>query len=301
MRNFGKQRIELLDVVSKMRSIVLFVDMTIDATDQWQKPLTADRLFTWHSGLFPSGRNSKGPILVGQWRDDSMGPMRIVSGPIGKEKVHFQAPDAPRLPQEMNQFLKWFESSSEKNGVIKAGLAHLWFVTIHPFDDGNGRIGRSILDLALARDDRRAWRCYSVSSQIATEKKKYYDALEHAQSGSLDVTEWLCWFTECLARALTHASDSVSGALQRSRFWKDHSNGDINERQRVVLSRMLLGFKGKMTNKKWVKMAKCSNATAIRDLAYLVELGIFARADGAGRNSAYQLILDPELTKSRSR
>ena len=275
------------------------VAMTVNATERWADPLTSERLFNWHTGLFPQGRGPEGRVRVGAWRDESSGDMQVVSGPMGLEKVHFQAPDAPRLESEMATFIDWFEGDNEPNGIIKAGIAHLWFVTIHPFDDGNGRVGRAILDLALARVDQRPWRCYSVSAQIGEERTGYYNALEMAQNGTLDVTSWLDWYLRCLTRALDSAATKVSEALVRSRFWQRHSDKALNDRQRTVLAWMLLGWDGKMTNKKWQKLTNTIPKTAQRDLAELVTLGIFRVDDAGGRSTAYTLVTEaPELSTS---
>jgi Fic family protein len=219
--------------------------------------------------------------------------MQIVSGPMGKEKAHFQAPGAARLQSEMAKFISWFESDAEPNCLIRAGIAHLWFVTIHPFDDGNGRVGRAILDLALARCDRRPWRCYSVAAQMREERTQYYKALELAQSGTMDVTPWLDWYLGCLTRALDAAATKVAGVLSRTRFWQTHADKDLNERQRAVLARMLMGWEGKMTNKKWQKLTNATPKTAQRDLAELVSMAIFEPDTASGRSAGYTLILAP--------
>jgi len=266
------------------------VDMAMDASERCDEPLTEERLFGWHAALFPTGRGAFGPLRVAQWRDDALGPMQVVSRPhTGKEKVHFEAPAADRIPTEMRAFLAWFEKEEEANGILKAGVAHLWFVTIHPFDDGNGRIARAILDMALARADKRPYRCYSISAQIRKERQGYYDALEAAQKGSLDYTAWLTWYLECLIRAIDDASATIGGAMARARFWQAHAQKNLNDRQRAGLARMLLGWEGKMTNKKWQAITKTIPKTAQRDLAELVELGIFERDEAGGRGAAYRL------------
>jgi len=262
------------------------VEMALDATENSGGPLTAERLITWQAGLFPGGRGPLGRIKIGGWRD---GPMQVVSGAIGREKEHFEAPPADRLAQEMENFLAWFECDDEPNGILKAGIAHFWFVTIHPFDDGNGRVGRAILDLQLARYDHRRWRCYSVSSQIRQERNQYYDALERAQKGNLDITTWLVWYLGCLARALKSSAENISTIIRRSRFWQHHANKNLNERQRKVLRRMLMGWQGKMTSEKWQKLTNTIPRTALRDLTELVEMGIFEQ-QGAGRGTSYNLI-----------
>jgi Fic family protein len=264
--------------------------MSLDAGQKWSEPLTEERLFNWHAALFPSGRNVFGKLRVGQWRDDSQGPMQVVSFVKNKEIVHYEAPAAKRLPKEMSDFLKWFESDKEPSKVLKAGIGHLWFETIHPFDDGNGRIGRNILDLALARADQLPYRCYSVSSQILKERSSYYDALERAQNGTGDYTDWLDWYLGCYGRCLNEAIDEVSAAMMRTRFWQVYKAVSLSERQRKVISRMLMGFEGRMTKEKYAKIGKCSGPTATRDLTDLVEKKIFASDGKGGRSSGYIIV-----------
>jgi Fic family protein len=266
------------------------VEMAIDAAERAELPLDSERLFRWHAGLFPGGMGTHGRIRVGAWRNDAEGPMVVASGPAGRERIHYEAPPADRLESEMHAFLDWYENGPAMNGILKAGLAHLWFVTIHPFDDGNGRIGRAILDMALARSDRRKWRCYSVSAQIRRERKEYYDALERAQKGTLDATPWLAWYLGCLTRALDGASATVSSAIYRTRFWSAHSDKPLNERQRKAVQRMLMGWEGKMTRKKWMSLFGVSESSAKRDMAELVELAIFRVGEEGGRSTSYELI-----------
>lgn len=266
------------------------VEMAIDAADHAEQVLDSERLFRWQAGMFPNGIGPHGRIRTGDWRDDAKGPMVVASGPVGHERIHYEAPFAEKLENEMKLFLTWFEADQGLNGILKAGLAHLWFVTIHPFDDGNGRIGRAILDMALARSDKRTWRCYSVSAQIERERKNYYDSLERAQKGSLDATEWLFWYTGCLTRALNHASETVSGAIHRTKFWSVHAETNLNERQRVAIKRMLMGWEGKMTRKKWMKMFEIAESSAKRDLSELVEYGIFRVSEAGGRSTSYELL-----------
>jgi Fic family protein len=265
------------------------VAMAMDAAQNYAEPLTPERIFNWHSALFPTGRNAFGRLLVGTWRDDAKGPMQVVSRAGRRERIHFEAPSVNRLEAEMGWFLEWFEGANESSKVIKAGIAHLWFETIHPLDDGNGRMGRNILDMALARADERPHRCYSVSAQILRERKDYYDALEAAQAGSGDYTAWLEWFLGCFGRALGEAIETVGGAMNRARFWHVHRAAVLNERQRAVVSRMLMGFEGRMTNNKYAKLAKCSDATATRDLGDLVTKGIFSSDGAGGRSAGYVL------------
>lgn len=266
------------------------VEMMLDATRHCDQPLTSERLFAWHASLFPTGRRGMHKIRVGAWRDDSTGPMQVVSEPIGRERAHFEAPAAERLDREMQTFLNWFnEDNAEIDAVLKAGLAHLWFVTIHPFDDGNGRIARSIADLLLARSEQSAQRFYSMSAQIRQERGAYYDVLEQTQKGTLDVTPWMDWFLACLGRAIDGAQTTLSAVLQKARFWNTLGDFAINERQRLVLNRLLDGFEGNLTTSKWATIAKCSSDTALRDIADLVERGVLVRSPAAGRSTSYSL------------
>jgi Fic family protein len=265
------------------------VEMVLDATNNYRQPLTAERLFAWHAGLFPTGYSAMSKVRTGGWRDDAGGPMQVVSGAIGQETVHFEAPAAARLPAEMEAFLRWFEADREMDPVLKAGLAHLWFVTVHPFDDGNGRIARAIADMQLARSDESAPRYYSMSAQIRQERKEYYDILEATQVGTMDITAWMGWFLDCLAHALDGALAELSTVRAKARFWESVRDIPLNERQRVMLNRLLDGFEGKLTNAKWAKLAKCSPDTALRDLQYLVDRGILVRGPEGGRSTSYLL------------
>ena len=272
------------------RNIEGVVEMMLDATRHYDQPLTSERLFAWHASLFPTGRSGMLKIRVGKWREDSTGPMHVVSGPIGRERAHFEAPAARRLDREMKAFLTWFgEGESDIDAVLKAGLAHLWFVTIHPFVDGNGRIARAIADLMLARSEQSAQRFYSMSAQIRQERGAYYDVLEQTQRGSLDVTLWMDWFLACLGRAIDGAQTTLSAVLQKARFWKTLGDVPINQRQRLVLNRLLDGFEGNLTTSKWAKIAKCSSDTALRDIAELVERGVLVRNAAGGRSTTYTL------------
>lgn len=264
------------------------VEMMLDATRHYDQPLTAERLFAWHASLFPTGRSGMRKIRAGAWRD---GPMRIVSGPIGRERLHFEAPAAARLKREMEVFLEWFndDTAADTDPVLKAGLAHLWFVTIHPFDDGNGRIARAIADLALARSEQSPQRFYSMSAQIRQERTAYYDVLERTQKGMMDVTLWLEWFLACLGRAINGAQTILAAVLYKARFWQALGTVPLNERQRLMLNRLLDGFEGKLTTSKWAKIAKCSSDTALRDVAELVERGILVRNPEGGRSTSYAL------------
>jgi Fic family protein len=230
-------------------------------------------------------------IRVAKWRDDALGPMQVISGPVGKEKIHYRAPPAERLSDEIRRFLMWFENfEHDLDGVIKAGLAHLWLVTIHPFDDGNGRIARAVGDMALARSEQTHQRFYSLSSQIQLERSGYYDILENTQKGDLDVTEWLLWFLVCLDRSIRRADDTLSAVMEKARFWDRFSDTKLNDRQVKVLNRLLDGFEGNLTTSKWAKLCKCSQDTAYRDILSLVEHDALKKSDGAGRNTHYVLV-----------
>ena len=280
------------------RNVEGVVEMVLDATRHYEEPLREERLFSWHAALFPTGRSGMNRIRVGNWRDDNKGPMQVISGPTGKERVHFEAPAAGKLASEMNRFLNWFNGSSERDWVVKAGLAHLGFVTIHPFDDGNGRIARAIADMALARSERTAQRFYSMSAQIRQESDAYYDISERTQKGTLDVTPWMNWFLGCLSRAIEGAQTTLGTVLSKARFWEAVGDFPINERQRLVLNRLLDRFEGKLTTAKWAKLAKCSHDTALRDIAALVDRGILVRNPEGGRSTSYALANIPANANS---
>ena len=265
------------------------VEMMLDATRGFDQELTGERLFAWHASLFPTGRSAMTKIRVGAWRDDAGGPMQVVSGPFGKERVHYVAPPPPRLDQEMSAFLDWFNGETEIDSVLKAGLAHLWFVTIHPFDDGNGRIARAIADMALARSERSAQRFYSMSAQIRLERNAYYEALEASQKGTMEVTEWQEWFLGCLTRAIAGAQDTLASVLLKARFWDRFATEPLNQRQVKVLNRMLDGFEGGLSSSRWAKLAKCSQDTAYRDILDLMARGVLKRNPGGGRSTSYDL------------
>ncbi|RSK43172.1 Fic family protein [Hymenobacter rigui] len=262
------------------------VAMLLDATQQAAAPLTAARLFGWHAALFPTGYSGLYPLQVGAWRT---GPMQVVSGPLGRERVHYDAPAAQTLDAQMQQFLAWFNTDQGLDPVLKAGLAHFWFVTIHPFDDGNGRIARAIADLQLTRADGTGQRCYSMSAQIQAERQAYYDLLETSQRGPLDVTPWLTWFLECLGRALEAAEHTLGQVLAKARFWDLHRDMAFTARQRQLLTRLLDGFEGKFTTAKWARMAHCSQDTAGRDIADLVAKGVLMHEGAGGRSTSYRL------------
>jgi Fic family protein len=271
------------------RHIEGMVEMMLNATQKYAEPLTDERLFAWHAALFPTGRSGMTKIIVGVWRDDGSGPMQVVSGPIGRERVYFEAPSASRLDAEMSAFLKWFNAEAVLDPVLKAALAHLWFVTIHPFDDGNGRIARAIADMVLARSEQSAQRFYSMSAQIRLERNAYYDILEATQKGDLDVTGWLEWFLGCLDRAIEGAEGTLSNVLRKARFWEAIKDQPLNERQRKVINRLLEGFEGKLTSSKWATFTKSSPDTALRDITDLVKRGVLVRDPGGGRSTSYSL------------
>ena len=266
------------------------VDMVLDATQHHAKPLTAERLFGWHAALFPTGYSGHLRIQVGQWRNDAAGPMQVVSGPVGREKVHFEAPPATALPVETAAFIAWFNAPSAGDALIHAGLAHLWLVTLHPFDDGNGRISRAVGDMALARAEGTAQRFYSLSAQIQRERKQYYEQLEATQRGTLDVTPWLNWFLACLLRAVRGADGLLAGVLDKAQFWQRWAGTPMNARQTLVLNRVLDGMEGKLTNAKWAAIGKCSADTALRDINDLLARGVLCRVEGGGRSTGYQLV-----------
>lgn len=266
------------------------VDMVLDATQHHAQPLTAERLFGWHAALFPTGYSGRVRIQVGAWRNDAAGPMQVVSGPVGREKVHFQAPPAAALPAETAAFLQWFNATPAGDALIHAGLAHLWLVTLHPFDDGNGRVSRAVGDMALARAEGSAQRFYSFSAQIQRERKQYYDQLETTQRGTLDVTPWLSWFLACLLRAVQEADGLLSGVLNKAQFWQRWAGTPMNERQTRVLNLVLDGMEGKLTNAKWATLGKCSADTALRDINDLLARGVLNKLAGGGRSTGYVLV-----------
>lgn len=265
------------------------VDMMMDATEHYTDALTAERLFAWHASLFPTGQSGMTKIQVGKWRDDSSGPMQVVSGPVGREKIHYEAPPAERVAEEMAKFLRWFAQPGDIDPLLFAGLAHLWFVTIHPFDDGNGRIARAIADMALARSEKTGQRFYSLSAQIRREHKDYYDTLEWTQKGELDVTKWQEWFLSCLLRAIGSTQDTLVAVLTKARFWERFAKEPFNERQVKVLNRLLDGLEGKLTTSKWAKMTKCSQDTAYRDILNLIDRGALQKDASGGRSTSYSL------------
>lgn len=273
------------------------VEMVLDATANCNAGVTRDRLFGWHAALFPTGYSGLVRINVGDWRDDTTGPMQVVSGPLGRQRTHFEAPPADRLQSETDRFINWANSASNEPPLIKAGLAHLWFVTLHPFDDGNGRIARAVGDLFLARADGSPQRFYSLSAQIQRERKAYYDILERTQKQSLDVTEWLAWFLETLHRAVDEAQHTLDAVLAKTRFWQRWAapgSAPLNERQAKLVNRLLDGFEGKLTSSKWASIAKCSPDTALRDITDLLVRGALRKSDAGGRSTSYELTQSAE-------
>ncbi|GAB2523458.1 Fic family protein [Spirosoma aerophilum] len=281
--------IDIVGLIPVDREVEGIVDMLLDATQNYVAPLTKDRLFNWHAALFPTGRSGMHPITVANWRTPSAGPMQVVSGAMGREQIHFQAPDADELEREMSLFLDWFNREVVIDPVMKAAIAHLWFVTIHPFDDGNGRIARTIADMQLTRADGSPQRFYSMSAQIRKERNAYYSILERTQKGDLDITDWLEWFLNCLDRALSETENILVGVLRKTRYWEWFATKTINERQRLLLNKLLDGFDGKLTSSKWAKIAKCSQDTALRDIQQLIDQSILIKEESGGRSTSYVL------------
>ena len=281
--------IDIAGAVASERHIDRIVEMMLDATQRYDVPLNKDRLFGWHAALFPSGWSNLYKITVADWRKDTNGPMQVVSGPMGKENVHYQAPSSDRIESEMNRFFDWFENEHEIDLVLKAAIAHLWFVTIHPFDDGNGRIARAIADMALARSDKSVKRFYSMSTQIRIERKQYYKKLEKTQKGNSDITEWILWFLQCLINAIDSTEEILSKILHKAEFWKNHSTTILNQRQQKIINRLLDGFNGKLTTSKWAKINKCSQDTALRDIQDLMKKDILQKQASGGRSTNYEL------------
>ena len=283
---------DIAGLVPVDRRVEGVVKMVFEATQNHAKPLTKERLFNWHASLFSEGTTG---IKVGVWRDDSRGPMQVISGAMGRENVYYKAPPSERLDAEMEVFLEWANRTGDIDPVLRAAKAHLWFVTIHPFDDGNGRIARAIVDWALARSENSAQRFYSMSAQIRRERKEYYDILEKTQKGTLDVTDWMAWFLGCLDRAIVGTETALATVFRRDQFWKTYSNVSFNDRQRLILNKLLDGdFEGKLTSSKWAKLAKCSQDTAHRDILELVEHGVLLKDSAGGRSTSYSL-QEPQL------
>lgn len=268
------------------------VEMVLDATSNCRMEVTRERLFSWHAALFPTGYSGLAQIGIGRWRDDAKGPMQVVSGPLGRQRVHYQAPPAERLDREVDRLLDWSNGRTNELPLVRAGLAHLWFVTIHPFDDGNGRIARALGDLFLARADGSPQRFYSLSAQIQRERNAYYEILEKTQKGAMDVTAWLTWFLNALNRAVVKAQLSVGSVMLKARFWRRLAGTPLNARQTKLLNRLLDGFEGKLTTSKWATIAKCSTDTALRDITQLVSLGVLRKSDSGGRSTSYELVAE---------
>lgn len=280
---------DISGLIDSDRHVDGMVDLMLDAVQNYSSPLTSDRLFGWHSALFPTGRSRMINIMVGDYRKDSTGPMQVVSGAMGKERVHYQAPAASLLDREMSKFLEWFNDEQPLDPVIKAAVAHFWFVTLHPFEDGNGRMARALTDMLLARADGSSLRFYSMSAQIRLERKGYYSILEKAQKSDLDITDWLNWFLICLLNALESTDKVLAKVLHKARFWNKHVLTPLNDKQKGMINALLGDFFGKLTSSKWARMSKCSADTALRDIQDLVQKGILRKESGGGRSTHYVL------------
>jgi Fic family protein len=281
---------DIAGLIPADRNVEGVVEMMLNATQHHNEDLTEERLFGWHAALFPIGHSGIHKIVVAGWRDNTPSdPMQVVSGPMGREKVHFEAPAAALLPAEMRQFLNWFNGVHDIDPILKAAIAHLWFVTIHPFDDGNGRIARAIADMQLARADQSSQRFYSMSLQIRNERKAYYEVLEKIQKGDLDITEWIVWFLHCLDTALINSDSTLALTLKKASFWQLPQTAQLNARQQLMLNKLFSGFEGNLNSSKWATIAKCSQDTANRDINQLVELGLLVKSDARGRSTSYLL------------
>ena len=282
---------DIAGLVPSDRNVDGVVEMMLDATQNFNSKLSKDRLYGWHNCLFPAGRSGMYKINIGQWRTDDNGSMQVVSGGFGKEKIHFQAPDAIFLEKEMNQFFDWFSNEKTLDPVLKAGIAHLWFITLHPFDDGNGRIARAITDMQLCKADSSSKRFYSMSAQILLQRNEYYTILEKTQKGNLDITKWLQWFFKNLLAALNATNSILEQVVSKANFWEKQNNISLNERQKLLLNKILDGFEGKLTTTKWAKITKCSADTALRDIQDLILKGILMKGDKGGRSTSYTIIM----------
>lgn len=280
--------------VQVSRDIDAVVAMMLDASQFFKQPITAERLFGWHAALFPTGYSGMHKITTGNWRVDDKGPMQVVSGALGKQKIHFEAPHALEVSKQMRYFLEWLNSPSNTDPVINAAIAHLWFLTVHPFDDGNGRIARAITDLMLARSDDSSLRFYSLSKQILEEKKAYYANLESSQKGTMDITNWITWFLGCLHRSIETARHTLKDVLNKASFWKQHQSQSLNSRQKYMVNKLFDDFFGKLNTSKWAKMNKCSRDTAFRDIQDLVQKDMLQKDEGGGRSTTYSLKLIPD-------
>jgi len=281
--------LDISGLVYSERNVDGIVDLMLDATKKYDEELTRERLFSWHAALFPAGRSGMQRIVTGEWRNDASGPMQVVSGIIGKEKVHYEAPPAARLEHEMRMFLAWFNLEQNIDLVLKAAVAHLWFVTIHPFEDGNGRISRALSDMLLARSDEQSYRFYSMSAQIRKERNSYYDILEKTQKGSLDITAWIGWFLNCLLRAIESSEILLEKVIYKHEYWIRHAKVTLNVRQQKILNILLEDFEGVLNTTKWAKIGKCSQDTALRDIQDLIGKGILTKTEQGGRSTNYVL------------
>lgn len=286
--------LEISGLVLSERNVDGIVDLMLDATKNYDQDLNKDRLFSWHSSLFPMGQSGMYKIISGNWRDDSTGPMQVVSGALGKEKVHYQAPPAAQIENEIRLFLDWFNLEQNTDLVIKAAIAHLWFVTIHPFEDGNGRISRALSEMLLTRSDEQAYRFYSMSNQIRKERNSYYDILEKTQRSGMDITSWLEWFLNCLMHAIENSEILLEKIIDKHAFWVTHARVNINDRQRKILNMLMEDFEGVLNTTKWAKIGKCSQDTALRDIQDLIEKGILEKSLLGGRSTNYELKLNAE-------
>lgn len=285
-----KLGIDIGGLVDSDRNVDGIVEMMMDATQNWQGILNEDRLFGWHSALFPTGRSGMYKIIVGNWRDDSTGPMQVISGPMGRETIHFEAPAANSLTKEMKQFLDWINQNNTNDPVLNSAIAHLWFITIHPFEDGNGRIARAITDMMLCRAEKKTQRFYSMSSEILEQRKAYYEILESSQKGNLDISQWLIWFLECLRKAIDSSTGIVENIMAKHKFWNDHKSVTFNARQIKVIERLFGNFFGNLTTSKWAKLTSCSQDTALRDIQDLINKKVLKKSDSGGRSTKYELI-----------
>jgi len=281
---------DIAGLVPTDRHVEGVVEMMLDATQNYNNELTDERLFGWHAALFPTGRSGMHKIVVGAWRDNTKDDhMQVVSGPMGREMVHYEAPASEVLEKEMKRFCDWFNKEYSIDPVMKAAIAHLWFVTIHPFDDGNGRIARAIADMQLTRADGTPQRFYSMSAQIRKERTDYYNILEETQKGTLDITRWMEWFLGCLDRALASTDETLAVVLKKAKFWEKHAESSFNDRQVLLLNKLLNGFEGKLNSSKWAKMARCSQDTALRDIQNLIDRKILIKEPSGGRSTSYVL------------
>ena len=281
--------LEISGLVNSERNVDGIVDLMLDAITNYDKELSKERIFSWHASLFPEGRSGMYNIKAGSWRDDSTGPMQVVSGALGKEKVHYQAPPAETLEKEMQQFIRWFNLNQKEDFVLKAAVAHLWFVTVHPFEDGNGRISRALSDMLLARSDEQTNRFYSMSTQIRKERNSYYEILEKTQKGAMEITNWLEWFLNCLLHSIENSEKLLEKIIFKHSFWIKHTGLTINDRQRKVLNLLMDDFEGALSTTKWAKIGKCSQDTALRDIQDLMEKGILMKSPQGGRSTNYEL------------